>query len=399
MKILMLVPYLPTITMSGGQTRWYNIIKHLAKKHEISLFSLIKDDSERQLIPELKKYCKKVRVFARPKKPWTLRNILLSVFGPFPLLVIRNQSLDEKKAIKEELENENYDLIHAETFYVMPHLPKASVPTILVEQTIWHEVYEHYVKNDVPFFLRPFYMADVKKIKFWEKFYWSKADKLFSVSEEDRLEMIKLVPGKDVGIIPNGVDTKFYNSKKIIKSLPQRVLYGVTNFEWLQNQEATEMLIKKVWPLITKKLSNVKIWIVGRKIPEWIRKRSEKGDIKVTENIPDARDAYGSASIMVAPIKGAGGTRLKILEAMAAGLPVVSTKVGVAGLNLTDGKNVFIADTAEAIAQKAIQLLKNKSLASKIGNAGKDHVAKFFDWESIVKLHDPIYKELVKEKK
>ena len=87
MKILMLVPYLPTITMSGGQTRWYNIIKYLAKKHDITLFSLIKDESERQFIPELKKYCKKVEVFYRPKKPWTVRNILLSVFGPFPLLV------------------------------------------------------------------------------------------------------------------------------------------------------------------------------------------------------------------------------------------------------------------------------------------------------------------------
>ena len=99
MKILMLVPYLPTITMSGGQTRWYNIIKYLAKRHDITLFSLIKDDSERRFIPELEKYCKKVKVFNRPVKPWTIRNIFLSVFGPFPLLVIRNQSLEERKAI------------------------------------------------------------------------------------------------------------------------------------------------------------------------------------------------------------------------------------------------------------------------------------------------------------
>src|SRR3990167_2951207 len=99
MKILMLVPYLPTINMSGGQTRWYNIIRSLAVKHEITLFSLIKDDSERRFIPELEKYCKKVHVFSRPKKPWSFRNILLSIFGPFPLLVIRNQSLEERSAI------------------------------------------------------------------------------------------------------------------------------------------------------------------------------------------------------------------------------------------------------------------------------------------------------------
>jgi len=395
MKILMLVPYLPTITMSGGQTRWYNIIKYLAQKHEITLFSLIKDDSERQFIPELKRYCKKVRVFTRPKKPWTIRNIILSVFGPFPLLVIRNQSLEERKAIREELKAEKYDLIHAETFYVMPHLGKTDVPTILVEQTIWHDVYKHYVVNEVPWLLRPFYLQDVAKIIFWEKYYWGKADRLFGVSEEDRVAMLKLVPKKDVGIIPNGVDTDWYNQKKVEKKIPPRILYGVTNFEWLQNQEATEILIKEIWPKIKKDFPKAKIWIAGRKIPDWVKRKDVKGEIEVTENIPDARDAYGGATIMVAPIKGAGGTRLKILEAMAAGLPVVSTKVGVAGLKLTDGENVLIADTPEEIAEKAVSLLKDKRLAEKIGKAGKKHVEKYFDWESIVKLHDPIYKDLV----
>lgn len=393
----MLVPYLPTITMSGGQTRWYNIIKHLAKKHDITLFSLIKDDSEKKFIPELLKYCKKVKVFSRPKKPWTIRNILLSVFGPFPLLVIRNQSLEERKVIQEELQKEKYDLIHAETFYVMPHLGKTNVPTILVEQTIWHNVYKHYVMNEVSWLLRPFYLQDVAKIMFWEKYYWGKADKLFGVSEEDREAMLKLVPKKEVGIIPNGVDTFYYDQKKVGKKYPPRILYGVTNFEWLQNQEATEILINSIWPKIKKHFPNAIIWIVGRKIPEWVKELAKKGQIEVTENIPDARDAYGSATIMVAPIRGAGGTRLKILEAMAAGLPVVSTRVGVAGLGLTDGKNALIADSFNEIADKAVSLLKDSKLTNKIGEAGKEHVKSHFDWKSVVKLHDPIYKELTIE--
>lgn len=391
----MLVPYLPTITMSGGQTRWYNIIRYLSKKHDITLFSLIKDDSEKRFIPELEKYCKKVLVFTRPKRPWTVRNILLSVFGPYPLLVIRNRSLEEKKAIKEELESEKYDLIHAETFYVMPHLPKTKVPVIQVEQTIWHEVYKHYVIHEVPLFLRPFYLQDVIKIMLWEKYYWNKADKLFAVSEEDRKAMKKLVPKKEVGIIPNGVDTRFYKEKTFVKKTPQRILYGVTNFEWLQNQEATQILIKKVWPIIKKRYPSSCLWIVGRKIPEWVKKEAGRQNIEVTENIPDAREAYGGASLMVAPIEGSGGTRLKILEAMAAGLPVVSTSVGVAGLKLKDGKDVLIGNTTEDLARKAILLLGNKKLAEKIGQSGKEHVSKYFDWESIVKLHDPIYNELL----
>lgn len=398
MKILMLVPYIPTITMSGGQTRWYNIIKYLAEKHEITLFSLIKDESEKKFIPELTKYCKKVKVFTRPKKPWTIQNILLSVFGPFPLLVIRNQSLEERDAIKKELKEEKYDLIHAETFYVMPHLGKVSCPTMLVEQTIWHEVYKHYVDNEVSLFLRPFYMQDVLKIKFWEKYYWNKADRLFAVSDEDRLAMLELIPKKEVGIIPNGVDSKYFAEKKIERRIPPRILYGVTNFEWLQNQEATQILIKEIWPLIKSKYSTAKLWIVGRKIPGNLKEMAKEfGDIELTENISDARDAYRKASLMVAPIKGMGGTRLKILEAMATGLPVVSTSIGVAGLKLKDGVNVFIADNPNDMADKALILLRNKILAEKIGLEGREYVRNHFDWESIVKLHDPIYEELVKK--
>ena len=399
MKILMLVPYLPNTATSGGQTRWYNIIKYLSKKHDITLFSLVKDVSEEKFIPELKKYCKKVMVFERPKKPWTLRNVLLSVFGPFPLLVIRNLSLEERRAVSEELANEKYDLIHAETFYVMPHLARTDVPTILVEQTIWHDVYKHHVETKVPLLLRPFYMYDVFKVKYWERHYWAKASKLVAVSEEDRGQMLKLIPGVKVDIIPNGVDTEFYSEKKIERKSPQRILYGVTNFEWLQNLEASEILLNNVWPKVKSQVPGAKVWIVGRKIAEWIKKLSEVDKrVEVTENIPDARDAYGSASIMVAPIKGAGGTRLKILEAMAAGLPVVSTSIGVAGLNITHGKQALIADTDQGLANEAVKLLKNPEVAERIGEAGQEHVRTYFDWKVIVKLHDPIYRQVLKTK-
>lgn len=399
MKILMLVPYLPNTTTSGGQTRWYNIIKYLSKKHEITLFSLIKGEGEEKFIPELKKYCKKVMVFARPEKPWTLRNILLSVFGPYPLLVIRNLSLAERRAVKEELSNERYDLIHAETFYVMPHLAKTKVPTILVEQTIWHDVYRHHVDTKVPVFLRPFYLYDVLKVKFWEKYYWTKANKLVAVSEEDRRAMLKLIPKVKVDIIPNGVDTEFYSGKAYKKLFPPRILYGVTNFEWLQNLEASEILLNSVWPKVKEKVREAKVWIVGRKIPEWINKRAQKDpSVEVTENIPDARDAYGKASIMVAPIKGAGGTRLKILEAMAAGLPVVSTSIGVAGLDITHGKEALIADSGEELAREAVRLLRDPELSQRIGREGQKHVRKHFDWKEVVKLHDPIYKEVAGDK-
>lgn len=398
MKILMLVPFLPNTSMSGGQTRWYNIIKYLSKKHEITLFSLIKDESERRFIPELLKYCKKVEVFTRSKSPWTFRNIILTAFSFYPFLVIRNWSPKVKKAIAAELEKGKYDLIHAEAFYVMPHLPKTDTPSILVEQTIEYMVYKHFVDTKVPFFLRPIFMIDILKLRFWELYFWKKTNRLVAVSSEDKKVMQELIPNIVVDVIPNGVDAEFFASKKVSKKTPPRVMYGVTNFEWLQNVEAVDTLIKDVWPIIHKNMTNVKLWIVGRLIPQSLVDLSLKNpDIEITESIADARDAYLGATLMVTPIKGSGGTRLKILEAMAAKLPIISSTIGVAGLALKNNVHAIIADDPKELAEAAIKLLKDSKLREKIGKNGQTFVKNNYDWKSVVKIHDTIYEEITKK--
>lgn len=398
MKILMLVPFLPNTSMSGGQTRWYNIIKGLSKSHEITLFSLIKDESERQFIPELLKYCKKVKVFSRPASPWTLRNLLLTAFSYYPLLVVRNWSPKEKKAVIEELKREKYDLIHAEAFYVMPHIPKnTNVPSILVEQTIEYLVYKHYVDHEVPFFLRPIYLIDIIKLRFWELYFWRKANRLVAVSEDDKKVMQKLIPGVQVDVIPNGVDTVYFDTYKKERKSPPRLLYGAANFNWLQNVEAAQILLNSVWPKIYPKFKNAKLWIVGRNIPQSIYELAKQHPgVEFTESIPDVRDALKEASVMLVPVEGPGGTRLKVLEAMASSLPVVSTKTGVAGLGVTNGTHALVGDTPEDLAEGALTLLNDKKLMNKIGREGYSFVKNLFDWKIIVGLHEKIYKEITK---
>ena len=387
----MLVPFLPIDQMSGGQTRWYHLIKHLSKDHKITLMSLIKDDWEKKYIPQIEKYCEKVMVFKRPKSPWTLRNLFLTLISFNPLVVIRNLSLEERSAIKRELANHKYDLIHAETFYVMPHIPKTKIPIILVEPTIEFSVYKHYVDNEVSKFFKPIYMFDVIKLRFWEKVYWRRATKLFAVSEDDKAVMQREIPDIKVGVIPNGVDVNFFNQKKIQKKSPPRILYH-GNYKWMQNVEAVNLLIAKIWPKVKKEIKNVKLWISGRNVPQEIFEYSNMdSDIEVTEGIEDNRDAYKSASVLVTPIRGPGGTRLKVLEAMASGLPVVSTTVGVAGLGITEGKHALVSNNIDEISKLVIRILKNKDLAVKISKEGKDFVTKNFDWGNIVAKLNKLY--------
>ena len=399
MKILMLLPFLPIDQMSGGQTRWYHLIKFLSKKHKITVMSLIRGDKEKELsyLPQIEKYCEKIMVFDRPKSPWTLRNLFLTLVSFNPLVVMRNFSLEERRAIKKELSENHYDMIHAETFYVMPHIPKTSVPIVLVDPTIEFSVYQHYVDNEVPFIFKFIYLFDVIKLKFWEKYYWKKANKVFAVSEEDKEIMEKELPGVDVGIIPNGVDVRYFEEKKVKRQNPPRVLYH-GDYKWMQNVEAVNILIKDVWPLIKKKTKNVKLWITGRSVPGGILAIAKKDkDIIVSESPKDNRDVFKTASVLVTPIMSPGGTRLKVLEAMASDLPVVSTPVGVAGLNIEKGKHALVSSSVEDLADMTVSVLNNSKLSNDLSKNGKRFVADNFDWQSIVGNLDKVYTSLLKK--
>lgn len=392
MKILMLTPYLPYPLLTGGQTRSYNLIKRLSSLgHEITLFSLVKNNNERKYVGALEKYCKEVQVFRRSEKPWTISNILRTGLSFYPFLVIRNWAQEEKSAIVEKLKMEKFDLIHAETFYVMPHIPKTSIPILLVEQTIEYLVYRHYAESYPNLSLRPFLYFDVLKMKYWEKRFWGRANKVAAMSEEDKQIMLSQSPTLDVDIVPNGVDSEFFGKKIIGRSNRPIVLY-LGNFTWLQNREAVKVLVAKVWPKIKSDVPLAKLWIVGKDAKKFFPHLSA-ADIRV-EEVSDVREVYQQASVLVAPIYGGGGTRYKNFEAFASGLPVVTTSIGIGGIDAKDGVQVVVRDEPEEIAQAAVDLLKNPGGAQKIAGNAKKLVKDKFDWDPIARNLSRIYKQL-----
>lgn len=387
----MLTPYLPYPLLTGGQTRSYNLIKRLSLLgHDITLFCLIKNEKERQYVLELEKFCEEVKVFKRPSKPWTFSNIIRTGFSLFPFLVIRNWAGGESKAIAKKLEEKEFDLIHAETFYVMPHIPKTKIPILLVEQTIEHLVYKHFAEKFKIFFARPFLFFDVAKMKYWELKYWSKAQKVVAMSENDKKTMLNELPDLSVDIVPNGVDSDFFGKVIVQKSKTPIILY-LGNFTWLQNREAVEILLKKVWPEIKSKIPDAKLWIVGKSAKDFFSNIQSK-DILVDE-VSDAREAYQKSTVLVAPIYGGGGTRYKNFEAFASGLPVITTSIGISGTDAKDGIDVIIRDKPEEMAQAVVELLNDKDRYNKIAKNAKEMVKDRYDWDSISKKLSEIYQQ------
>lgn len=398
MRILMLTPYLPYPPTSGGQIRSYNLLKQLYKKHEITLFCYIRDDNERELIPELEKYCKKIKVFKR-RQAWHPFNIFLAGITPYPFLVAIYLSNTFRRAVEQELKEENYDLIHSETFYVMTNIPHTDLPTILVEQTIEYLVYQHFVNNIKFFPLKWLLRLDVAKLKFWERYFWRRAGRVVAVSETDRKEMLRLEAKIDVDLVPNGVDLDFFIPKKSWQARQPRILF-TSNFKWLQNVEAAELLIRDIFPRVKKEVPETKVWIVGQHTPQQIAALASSDviiDSLKEGDLESTRKAYNRASVFVAPLKGPGGTRLKNLAAMASKLPMVTTQIGAEGIGVTDGKEALIRDDPASIAKAVVELLQNPARAKSLAQNARKLADGSYSWVRMAGMLDNVYQDAAKK--
>lgn len=382
----MVSSYLPYPLFNGGNIRLYNLLKQLSKKNEITLICEKRKFQTEADVESVKKFCKKVITVER-KKQWSIGNIIKTLFSDDPFLVVGHTSPEMSKLIKKELVENNFDLIHVETFYVFQNLPKTTLPVFLAEHNIEYKVYGRYADQS-PFWIKPFFNFDVFKLKHKEEDSWSKATKIIAVSDTD-----KEVISRNSVVIPNGVDFdkfKFQNPEDKIK-IKEKLILFIGDFKWLENRDSVRLILRKIWPKISLKF-NIKLWIVGREIPQNLKIIGGK-NIVFDEHVLDTMEAYRRSYILLTPIKVGGGTSFKILESMAAGVPVVTTSLGAEGI--TNGSELVIADTSEKIIEKVEELLLDKESYKKISIRARKFVEEKYDWKNIAEKLEKTYKEVL----
>ena len=396
MNILLVSSYLPFPLTNGGSVRLFNIIKQLSKNHTITLVCEIRTHQTEDDVLFVKKYCKEV-ITVKRKKQWSLQTIIKTGISKESFLVTGHTHKAMKEKISNLLSSESFDLIHVETFYVMQNIPKTSLPIVLVEHNIEFLVYKRYAKT-MPFWARPLLLLDVQKLKKTEMNSWKKATKLVAVSEQEK----KLMGIPGVVVVPNGVDIAEFNFSESKKNGSTKHVLFIGNFKWLQNKDSAKFIISSIWPKV-KKIENENksklqyiLWIVGKHIPPSLKNISNDSSIVFDENASsNTAEIFKKSLVLLAPIRVGGGTSFKILEAMASGVAVLTTPLGVEGIGARDNEEVVLANTGEEFSEKLIKLASDEKMRNELIKNARRLIEEKYDWGKIVKILEGVYKSAI----
>lgn len=389
MKILFVSALLPYPPSQGGQVRMYNLLKILATRHDVTLLSFIREEEEKEYRAKFP-FCKHVTMVMRGNA-WQAKYILKAGFSTKPFLYATYDNELMKSAIADELAHTPYDLIHLEPSYVWPSLPRTDIPVVVTEHNIESTIYNGFVQRYPLVFLRPLLYLDVLKLIRWEQIIWKHADHIVTVSDPDAAVVGRFIPSGQVSVVPNGVDTDLfvYKPKKTLST--KRILF-VGFFGWLQNRDALSYLLDVLWPKIHAVHPDATLHVVGRKLTDHLQKKLLETGGSYLPNVEHIVPQYHNADILLAPIRVGGGTRYKILEAMATGLPVVTTTIGAAGLAVVHKRDLLIGDTPGELTQAVTDVFTQRQLKNTLTQNARKIIEKNYSWDRLAKKLEDVWK-------
>ena len=314
-----------------------------------------------------------------------------------------------RQAVRHELARKPFDLIWLHTFNMVPYLDacfrhfqgQENRPLFVLDQ---HNVDEHYFGSFTKsknLLVSTFASLEVRKNRILQKRWFPRFDVIFSVAPEDSDLTRRYVSEKvQVLVAPNGVDTDYFQPVELRTKIPFApiVMFGAS-LDVTMNQDAVQWFVNEIWPLVRARFPDAQFWIVGRNPPAAIQALNGVAEITVTGTVADVREYYRRADVFVVPVRFGGGTKLKTLEGMALGLPVVSSSVGAQGLEVENGNQLLICDEPASFASAIIDLVADRTKALRMGKAARHLVENRYSWEGIVGKMDLQLRDLCMKRK
>ena len=394
MRIMWIVPYLPWPTTSGGKTRQYHLLRTLSERgHRITLLVQSKTPADAAVHAALEPLLERLIVVPRRalKHPMTPR---AGVFAPWPLLTTVNGLSPVLQARFSELLKETWDVIQVEHSYsLQPYF------TLLQQQARDFVLTEHNLESSLggatydrfPKWAAPFVRYDQWRCQQWERKAFDAACHVVAVTQADA-QAIGQLTTTPVSVVVNGVDSRAFSD---VSADPQsqRLLF-VGNYEYAPNLDAVQWLLDDIFPRVWLQCPNARLAVAGFGLPAHWRERWADDRIEWQGFVPDLTALQRRCAGFVAALRHGGGSKLKVLEAMAAGLPLVSTAQGVSGLAVEPQVHYLAGESAEALADGIVRLLDEPTLARQLAQAARDYARNHHDWAVAGNELEQIYRTL-----
>lgn len=379
MNILVLSPFVPYPLDQGGKIRTFNIIRNLARSHAITLATLADDGLTVNAGP-LEEYCEELVVVDRPARLWPDRIAFFS--GSDPYNVIRYHSAELRRKLAELRERKRFDLVLVEFSMMWQYADLfPGVPVVLDAHNIEADIITQIGQGQSSRFWKFFYGLEERRLRRCEQQAWQECALCCTVSDRERT-MISVFVGNDAKVlmIPNGVDLERFAFRP--KRATGKDILFLCGMDYLPNLDSASYFLEEIFPLVRKIVLGVRLNIVGREL--WKIGDSAGEGAVLHENVPDVLPWLAGADLLVVPLRHGAGTRIKIMEAMAAGVPVVTTSKGCEGIAVANGEHLLIADTPEEFAAAVGMLLGDRTLADRLRGNARRLVEMRYSWEKIV---------------
>lgn len=392
MYILFITPRFPFPPIKGDKLRPYYFLKYLSKKHNIDLLSFIEQKEDMEHKDEILKYCNSIETVLLSRYRSYL-NMVFNIFSDLPFQVAYYYSNEMNDKIINKISKNKYDLIFVVLQRMMLYCKHfTNIPVLLDHIDALSLNMQRRYNHEKSILKKFLFKLEFGRIKEYENNNRNKYTFSIVTSEVDK----KALGEENCYVIPNGVDVNYFKEIEAKKDID---LIFTGNLGYFPNVKAVLYFVNDILPSIKKTFSDIKFYVVGANPLITVKKLNDNKNIFVTGFVKDIREYLLRSKLFVAPLRSGSGIQNKILEAMACGIPVITTEFGNGGINAKHGKDLIISNNPSEFANEVIELLKNENKRLYLKQNARILVEKNFSWEAQIEKLEGLFKNKLKETK
>ena len=377
MRLLFLTPRLPYPPDRGDRLRAYHFLRALSQEHTITLVSFITSQGQRPFLDHLRPFCESIHVVVHPTRRAAI-TAAANIWRSEPLQTLYYRSSKMKKLLDDLLTAQAFDAAYIHLFRMAPYLENQPQLVRVLDLT---DLISTEITLSLPYrswFWRGIYQLELPRIRRYEQAVAQRFDEVWVISAADRDGLTAVAPQAHVQIVPNGVE---------MNKLPQQAgpkapnLLFVGHMGVFHNIDAARYLAREILPLVSQSVPECRLQLVGAGVGPAVQQLGRLPGVTVMGFVPDLGRVMQETAVFVAPLRFAAGVQNKVLEAMAAGVPVVATPLVNRGLGGAAEHDLLIGGDAESLAAQIVRLLRDPDLRVQIGLAGRQFVDANFSWQ------------------